>query len=128
MRLLLDTHAFVWFALGDAKLSVPARAAIEDPNALCAVSVASVWEIAIKVGVGKWPEAELLLADIESRFAMLSFVVLPISVAHVRTTGVLTSPHRDPFDRLLAAQASIEGLTVVTADQKLAGLGVSVLW
>jgi PIN domain nuclease of toxin-antitoxin system len=125
---LLDTHAFVWFALGDARLSAPARMAIEDPNMQSDVSVASIWEIAIKVGVGKWPEASLLLGNIEQRLAQVRIGLVPISVAHVLHAGLMQSAHRDPFDRLLAAQASIEGLTVVTTDQKLAGLGVPVLW
>jgi PIN domain nuclease of toxin-antitoxin system len=128
VRLLLDTHALVWFVLGDAKLSAPARTAIEDPNVQTDVSVASIWEIAIKVGVGKWPEAEPLLGNIEHRLVLARIGLIPISVAHARHAGLMQSAHRDPFDRLLAAQAAIEGLTVVTIVHKLAGLGVSVLW
>jgi PIN domain nuclease of toxin-antitoxin system len=128
VRLLLATHALVWFLLGDSQLSSRSHIAIEAPPTHVFVSVATVWEIAIKVGLGKWPDAESLLADIETRLAAVNFAVLPISIAHVRHAGMMVAAHRDPFDRLLAAQAAIEGLIVVTTDQKLVGLGVPVLW
>ncbi len=128
MRLLLDTHAFVWFILGDAKLSASARSAIEDPRTQIDVSIASIWEVAIKAGVGKWPEAEPLLATIEQRLTAARISLLPISVAHVRHAGLMLSAHRDPFDRLIAAQALFEELIVVTIDPKIGLLGVPVLW
>lgn len=99
-----------------------------DPKNSSDVSVASLWEIAIKVGTGKWPEAEPLLTNIEQRLALVQIGLVPISVAHVRRAGLMQSLHRDPFDWLLAAQTSIETMTVVTTDLKLAGLGVSVFW
>lgn len=128
MKLLLDTHAVVWSLLGASRLSKPARDAIEDPASEVFVSVASIWEIAIKVGVKKWIDAEVLLPNIESRLAATRFSTMPILVPHVREAGLMAQSHRDPFDRLLAAQAMIEGLTIVTTDAKLAGLGVKVLW
>ncbi len=128
MKLLLDTHTVVWSLLGTSRLSVTARDAISAPTSQIFVSIASIWEIAIKVGIGKWPEAEPLLSDMEPRLAGVNFTVLPISVAHVRSAGLMTAPHRDPFDRLLAAQALIEGLVVVTTDQRLASLGPPVMW
>ncbi len=128
MRLLLDTHTLVWSLTATARLPTRVRDAIGAPSSEIFVSVASVWEIAIKVGLGKWPQAEPLLADIETRLANVPATQLPISVAHVRAAGLMQSSHRDPFDRLLAAQAQIEGLTLVTADAKLAALGAPVLW
>jgi PIN domain nuclease of toxin-antitoxin system len=128
VRLLLDTHTLVWSLTATPRLPVRVRNALSAPTSEIFVSVASVWEIAIKVGLGKWPAAEPLLADIETRLANMPTVLLPISVAHVRHAGLLQSTHRDPFDRLLAAQAQIEGLTLVTADAKLATLGALVLW
>jgi PIN domain nuclease of toxin-antitoxin system len=114
LNLLLDTHAVVWELLSTTHLSISARDAIVAPNTQVMVSVAPIWEIAIKVGLGKWPEAAPLLAEIEARLAGVSFTILPISIAHVRTVGLMTSTHRDPLDRLLAAQASVEALTMVT--------------
>ena len=128
MRLLLDTHAFAWWMLDDPRMSNGARAAIESQGVTTSVSVCSVWEIAIKVGVGKWPEASDLLSNLEDELAGQGFALLPIQVAHVRMAGLMTSLHRDTFDRLLAAQAVIEGLTLVTSDMRLAGLGPSTLW
>ena len=128
MKLLLDTHCLFWAMLEDKHLSPLARTAIAAvPNEVF-VSTASIWEMAIKVGIKKWPEAAELVANIEDELAEFGFVLLPISVAHVRRAGVMQSPYRDPFDRLLAAQALIEGLTLVTADAKVATLGAPVLW
>jgi PIN domain nuclease of toxin-antitoxin system len=84
--------------------------------------------MAIKVGLGKWPEAKALVNNFGDEVAAEGFRILPISIAHARESGLNRAPHRDPFDRLLAAQAVHEGLTLVTADPKLAGLGASVLW
>ena len=128
MRVLLDTHIFYWWMAEKVRLSNLAHSAISDVEVEVYVSVASAWEMAIKVGAGKWPEAVDLVDRFEYHVGTESFRILPISVPHVRAAGLLISPHRDPFDRLLAAQAMTEGLTLVTADQKLAGLGAPVLW
>ena len=90
--------------------------------------MATAWEMAIKVGIGKWPEAAALVDDFEAKSALPGFRLLPISVPHVRAAGLMQSPHRDPFDRLLTALAQIEGLTLVTADAKLASLSAPTLW
>jgi len=92
------------------------------------VSVASAWEIAIKVGQGRLPEASEILANFEAALQAEGFALLAITVAHARTAGLLASEHRDPFDRLLASQAIVEGLTLVTADPKLHSLGAPCLW
>ncbi len=128
MNLLLDTHALVWWIKADPRLSQPARQAILDDNTSVYVSVASAWEIAIKVGSGKWDEARKLLENFENAVAEEGFDLLPIAVIHVRTAGLMKVQHRDPFDRLLAAQASIEDLTLVTTDPKLVELRPAVLW
>ena len=101
---------------------------IASANSHIFVSIVSAWEIAIKVGQGKWTEAEDLLKHFDDAIEDEGFLILPISIPHVRTAGLMQSPHRDPFDRLLAAQEQIEGLTLVTADAKLASLGAPVLW
>ena len=128
MKLLLDTHTLVWWIKGSARLSNAAREAMLAGDAEIYVSIASAWEIAIKVGSGKWDDAKHLIEVFETALADEGFLLLPITLAHVRTAGLLTSPHRDPFDRLLAAQASIEGLRLVTADPRLTGLGADILW
>ena len=116
MRLLLDTHTFVWWTLDSPRLSISGRNAIENAEVV-SVSLVTAWEIAIKVGQGKWPEANLVLETFEA-----------ITVPHVRAAGLMQSPHRDPFDRLLAAQALAAGLTLVTADPMVQALGSACLW
>ncbi len=128
MRLLLDTHALFWWLTEPTQMTVAAYAAIESDGAEVFVSSVSCWEIAIKVEAGKWPEAARLLDSFDDQLKKAAFLLLPIAVSHARTAGVMQSPYRDPFDRLLAAQALIEGLTLVTADAKVATLGAPVLW
>lgn len=128
MRLLLDTHTVFWWMTDDPKLSASAHALIEDKASSVYVSVGSAWEVAIKVGLGKWPLAETLIGGFENEMRNEGFAILPISIGHVRFAGLMTAAHRDPFDRLLAAQALAEGLTLVTTDFKLASLGAPVFW
>jgi PIN domain nuclease of toxin-antitoxin system len=125
---LLDTHVLFWWLTDDARLSAPARQVLaNDPDAVH-VSVATAWEIAIKVGLGKWPEARWLIENFEREMAAEGFRLLPIEVSHVRAAGLMPAAHRDPFDRLLVAQAASEGLTVVTSDQAFTGMGAACLW
>ena len=128
MRLLLDTHIIFWAVIEPGQLSPDAAYAIEAKENESCVSVASLWEVSIKVGNGKWPEAAALVANFEVELAKFDFSILPISTTLVRIAGLMSSPHRDPFDRLLAAQAIIEGLTLVSADSKIASLGAPCLW
>ena len=128
MRLLVDTHALFWSVMKRIELSHIARSALEDERNEVYVSVASAWEIAIKVGLAKWPDARNLLLDFERNVDDAGFVLLPIGIPHVRAAGLMQTPHRDPFDRLLAAQAIAEGLVLVTADAKVQGLGAQWLW
>jgi PIN domain nuclease of toxin-antitoxin system len=92
------------------------------------VSLGSVWEIAIKVGLGRWREAALLLANIETELNIAGFELKPIELAHVRLAGLSQSSHRDPFDRLLVAQATLDGLSLVSADRIITTLTPNVLW
>jgi PIN domain nuclease of toxin-antitoxin system len=128
LRLLLDTHTLVWWITSDQRLPSRTRTIIGTDDNDVLVSIASAWEIAIKVGLGKWPEAERLLAEFEAAVAGEGFDLLPISVGHARGSGLMPSLHLDPFDRLLAAQAQIEGLTLVTADARFARLGATIMW
>jgi PIN domain nuclease of toxin-antitoxin system len=128
LRTLLDTHVLFWWLTDDARLSSSARQVLSDDPDTAYVSVATAWEIAIKVGRGKWPEAGWLITNFERELANEGFELLHIEILHVRTAGLMQTAHRDPFDRLLAAQAASEGLTLVTSDRSLASLGVACLW
>ncbi len=122
MRLLLDTHAFLWW-LADIKLSTLARDAIAEPDNEVLVSAASAWEISIKQALGKLNAPR----DVADRIRINRFTALPISVAHALVAGALPPHHRDPFDRMLVSQALHEGLTVVTRDARFAAYGVPIL-
>jgi len=122
MRLLLDTHALLWW-LADEGLSARARDAIADPDNLVAVSSASAWEISIKKALGKLAAPD----DLHEVLRAGGFTALPISVDHAMAAGRLARHHEDPFDRMLIAQALAEGLTVVTRDKRFDAYGVGLL-
>ena len=128
MRLLLDTHTLLWWLDGDRRLSRRARQAIADTNNTVAVSAASAWEIATKVRIGKLPGAVDVAADIPTCLANQQFQSLDITVLHAQRAGRLPGDHRDPFDRMLIAQAQIEDLPVVTNDEIFDKYGVTRLW
>jgi PIN domain nuclease of toxin-antitoxin system len=128
MAILLDTHALLWWMVGDPRLSPRARAAIAAERAEVLVSAASAWELATKVRLGKLPEAIPLTHRFAESLAEQDFKPLPISLEHGRLGGLLPGPHRDPFDRILAAQSLLENLALVTIDPTFAGFGVKVVW
>lgn len=128
MKLLLDTHTLLWWAAGDEALSAKARDAMLDEDNTIFVSAASAWEIATKHRLGKLPQAEPIVADIASAIAEEGFVDLPISVHHGQASGALPSIHRDPFDRMLAAQALAESMALVSNDQIFDAYGAVRLW
>ncbi len=128
MRLLLDSHTLFWWLRHKTRLSQRALSVIESENNKVFVSIATAWEMAIKAGSGKWPDTKPLLDVFEREMELSDFNILEIKVPHVCLAGLMPSPHRDPFDRLLAAQAAIEGLTLVSSDAKMANLGAEVLW
>jgi PIN domain nuclease of toxin-antitoxin system len=128
MRLLLDTHAFLWWIADDARLSKRARSAIASRRDECFVSVASCWEIAIKVSLKKLKLESPVDRFIPEQLAVNSFSLLPIEFAHVAREARFAFHHRDPFDRLLAAQAVIEDLTLVSADRIFPRYGAKRLW
>ncbi|HTO80139.1 MAG TPA: type II toxin-antitoxin system VapC family toxin, partial [Methylocystis sp.] len=108
MRLLLDTHAFLWWLAGDEQLSLSARAAIADQDNDVFVSAASAWEIATKHRIGKLPAVAAIVADLDGVLSDQSFIGLSISIRHAQVGGALPGPNRDPFDRMLIAQAMLE--------------------
>src|SRR2546423_12069929 len=116
MRLLLDAHTFLWWVTNDPALKRRARAAIADVDNDCFLSHASVWEMAIKVSLGKLKLPSPVGRFVAEQCEMNNFHLLPITLAHVAAVERLPFHHRDPFDRLLVAQAQHEGLTVVSRD------------
>lgn len=128
MRLLLDTHAFLWWLADDPDLSARAKAAIADPANAVHVSAATAWEITTKHRLGKLPGAALVAADVAAQIAAENFDQLAISVAHAQHAGTLPGPHRDPFDRMLIAQALLEGLVLVSIEAAFDIYGIQRLW
>ncbi len=129
MRLLLDTHAFLWWVFGDVKLSRPARHVLtDDESNEVFVSAASAWEIATKFRIGKLPDAAAVARDVASAIAAEGFVELPITVAYAQSAGDLGGRHRDPFDRMLIAQALAEDLTLVSNERAFDAYGIKRLW
>ena len=127
-RYLLDTHALIWWWLGDPALSVAAREAIEAPDSDILVSAVSGLEIALKVRAGKLPTMAEPLRSFDAAVVSDGFGHLAVTHDHAIRAGLLAGAHRDPFDRLLAAQALIEGVAVVTRDPQFSGFGCRVLW
>ena len=123
-RLLVDTHALLWWLSDDPALSDTARSAIADPNAEPLVSTATVWEIAIKRALGKLTAPDDLPAQIEAQ----GFGWLPVAAEHAWRVRDLPAHHRDPFDRLLVAQCLVEQLPIVSADPRLGAYGVDARW
>ncbi len=124
MRLVLDTHALLSLLFADGRLSRPAHSAIERPDAQLVVSVVSVWEIAIKRAIGKLPAPD----DVIERIDEVGAELLSITARHAHATASLPLHHRDPFDRLLIAQAKLEGCAIVTRDPAFPAYGVPVVW
>jgi PIN domain nuclease of toxin-antitoxin system len=114
MRLLFDTHVLLWWLADDRRLTQNGRAIIASPNNDLFVSSASLWEISIKAALGR---LEIELDDLENAIARNGFHSLPIGFRHALTAGRLPAVHRDPFDRMLVAQASLEELRVLTHDR-----------
>ena len=123
MRLLLDTHVFLWWLTDDPRLDDDRRAAIADPDALVHVSAASLWEIAAKEALGLIDVGDDFAGEIERS----GFLELPVSARHALAAGRLPRVHPDPFDRMLVAQAREEGMRLVTRDSTLAEYKVDLL-
>jgi PIN domain nuclease of toxin-antitoxin system len=128
VRLLLDTHALLWWLADDPALSATARKIIGRPNNTVLVSAASAWEIGTKVRLGKLPGAEDLAADFAGILVRERFEQLAVSVEHGIRAGLLPGPHRDPFDRMLASQGQTENLPLVSNDTIFDTYNVRRLW
>ncbi len=128
MKVLVDTHVFLWAILEPAKLSRAAKRILEDPETVVRVSSASAWEIAIKVRSGQLPGARAVVASYAKHVARLAADELPMNSEHALLAGSFRSLHRDPFDRMLAAQAHTENLRLMTSDSVFTEFPVDVIW
>jgi PIN domain nuclease of toxin-antitoxin system len=128
LRLLLDTHALLWWLLGDETLSLTAREAIADPANDVFVSAASAWEIATKHRIGKLPIAAGIAANVERAVATQGFMELPVTIRDGQVAGGLPAIHKDPFDRMLIAQAVLDDLVLVSNEVLFNAYGVARLW
>jgi len=124
-RLLLDTHAFLWWLADSRKLKREARSAIAEPSALVHVSAATIWEISIKARLGK---VDAGTRNLDREIAANLFLELMVTARHAVVAGNLPLHHNDPFDRMLIAQAHVEALTIVTHDETVAAYNVPVVW
>ncbi len=128
MRLLLDTHAFIWWASNDPSLTLPARTAIADTNNEIFLSAVSTWEMAIKIAIGKLTLAGPLETFVLTQVLQYQFKPLLVTYDHTYRVRTLPQHHGDPFDRLLVAQALVENLVIVTGDGKFALYAAPLLW
>ena len=128
MKVLFDSHAFVWFLLGDARLPMRLRQRLEQPETEFVVSSASIWEIATKARLGRWPDGATVMANLNALLATSAYSSLFVTIEHARIAGFLPWRDRDPFDRILAAQSQVEGLPLVSADSVFAEHGITVIW
>ena len=128
MSYLLDTHTLYWWLYFPEHLPETACKTLANPDVRVFVSAVSAYEMAYKHYRGRWPEVEPLVSDFEEIVAAEGFGLLPLSASHAIRAGSYGPEHRDPFDRMLAAQAMLERLVLVSKDKGLTGLGVEVMW
>ena len=123
MKLLLDTHAFLWFALDDRRLSTAAAALMRESSNELLLSVASCWEIAIKASIGKYEIPDNFESFMKDQIEINQLAFQPISISHLATVEVASLHHRDPFDRMLVAQVLVEAIPILSADEQLDAYG-----
>ena len=128
MSFLLDTHVLLWWLFNDKRISKTAHGIIQDPDNKIFVSSASAWEIATKHRLSRLESAAVLLEDMPGCLRRAGFMELPIALSHATRAGSFPHAHRDPFDRMLAAQAIVDGHQLVTRDPALAQFGPRTVW
>lgn len=128
VKLLLDTHTLIWWLMDAPELSITAREAVATEGNRVFVSSPSAWEIATKYRIGKLPSVAELIDDLVGHIRRERFETLSISVDHAKAAGLLPGRHRDPFDRMLIAQAQLESMRIVTNDAVFRDYGAVVIW
>ena len=128
MRLLLDTHVFLWWLTGNPRIPTAVRLAIVEESNAKLISAASAWEITTKHRTGKLPEADEFVSNIKEAIAGEGFEELPITVGDAALAGSLPGPHRDPFDRMLIAQAQAHDLVLISGEALFDQYGIRRLW
>lgn len=128
MRILLDTHALLWWLDGDRRMSRKARQMVGSDETTVLVSAASAWEITTKYRLGKLPGAADVAADVMACLLDQNFTPLDITLSHAQRAGLLPGPHRDPFDRMLIAQAQSEDIPLVSIESVFDRYGVRRIW
>jgi PIN domain nuclease of toxin-antitoxin system len=128
LKFLLDTHALLWWLFDDPRLPAPPRQLIGDPGNAVFVSSASAWEICTKHRLGKLPAAAQLVRDVAGWTERAGFAELPVTLRHAQKAASWPQPHRDPFDRMLAAQSVMEDLPLISRDTALESFGVRRIW
>lgn len=128
MRLLIDSHALIWYVDQHQQLSSASHAAISDPSNELLLSAGSIWEIAIKIGLGKLVLTQPYSFWMSQALSDLGMRVLPITVEYADTQARLPKHHSDPFDRLIVAQAIVENVSIVSADARMDAYGITRLW
>lgn len=127
MKVLLDTHALIWFLNGDNQLPEKVKALIEDTETKCFISIASIWEIGIKISLDKL-KINGEFEDIPSILNKYEIGILPISIKHIQKLIKLKFHHRDPFDRIIISQAFVEKFSIITKDENFNKYKVKTLW
>ena len=128
MRILFDSHSLFWFLDGSPRLSSGARRAAGEKEVVLVASAVSAWEFANKVRIGKWPEVRRFAEEFVGLVKAERFELLAITPDHAAVAGLLPGAHRDPFDRMLAAQSRIEDMPLVTAEPVFKSFGTKVIW
>jgi len=128
MRYLLDTHAFLWFASGDANLSAVAKEIIENSKNNIYLSSASVWELSIKIIIGKLKLKKDLNKFIAENIAIYGYIPMPVTIPHALAIAKLPEIHKDPFDRILIAQATVEKMKLISSDGYITRYSVKTVW
>ena len=128
MNLLLDTHTFLWFLRNDPRLSETAVERIEDRSTRCFLSLASVWEMVIKISIGKLALAQSLEEFLPFQLQINGLILLPVRVEHLYQVSNLTLHHKDPFDRLLIVQSLMEAMPLISADPVMDAYGIQRIW
>jgi len=128
LRILVDTHPLLWAGSAPEKLSAKARSLLETFSTAVLVSAAPAWEIATKVRIGKLPQAAAFSAEMPRRLEMLGFHPLPVTMEHALRAGQLPGTHKDPFDRMLIAQAQAENLVVISNEKIFDAYGIRRIW